>query len=452
MSFKDIKLSDEQAKAVETLKEFITEGSERCITLVGAAGTGKTLITKHIIEFLERKGINFVLAAPTHKAKLVLENMSGEKAETIHRLLSLTPDIDIFELNLDELQFKSRGEAKFPAHGVVIIDEASMISDDLFDIIMIKAKDYDSKIIFQGDIKQLNPVKQGNHSKVFSLKNKITLTKIFRQDSESGVMQYLDVLRENPLKRNEFETVIKPNGSVVTFDNKKDFFLKAIDSVITAMEEENPMYCKITAWSNGRVNAWNLKVREYLFKEKANKIANKGEIITGCDNITYNNFDFYNSLDYIVDDVEYKASKYLPNFGEVKGTILYLYDTVYKDTSDIFVITEPKRVTDRLAETIEDLRIRAIKAMPKTKKYWKDYFALINSFATFCTLKFENRTIKKRTFTYGYAMTTHKLQGSSIDNMFVDLEDICNNPDPEELRQLQYVALSRTRKNVYILK
>ena len=90
--------------------------------------------------------------------------------------------------------------------------------------------------------------------------------------------------------------------------------------------------------------------------------------------------------------------------------------------------------------------------MPKTKKYWKDYFALINSFATLCTLKFENRTIKKRTFTYGYAMTTHKLQGSSIDNMFVDLEDICNNPDPEELRQLEYVALSRTRKNVYILK
>lgn len=40
MSFKDIKLSDEQAKAVETLKEFITEGSEKCITLVGAAGTG----------------------------------------------------------------------------------------------------------------------------------------------------------------------------------------------------------------------------------------------------------------------------------------------------------------------------------------------------------------------------------------------------------------------------
>lgn len=451
MSSNEIKLSDEQIKAIERLKEFVLEDTERCISLVGSAGTGKTRCIKYFIDFLDEKHIKYILAAPTHKAKLVLENMSGREAETIHRLLALSPDIDIFELDFKELQFKSRGEPRFPAHGVVIIDEASMISDDLFDALITRAKEYGTKIVFQGDIKQLNPVKQNGHSKVFSLENMITLTKIFRQSDKNGVMPYLNILREKPLRIDEFKTNIGSEGSLIVSETPKEFLKDMLENVQTCIDTEDTMFAKVTAWTNKRVDAWNNKIRACLFKDAADRLVNKREIITACDNFTYNNYDFFNSSDYIVDDVQYKCTKFLPNFGEVNGIILDLYDTVYNDTADVFVITENKRVRSLLAETIEDLRIRAIKASKVTKKYWKDYFALINSFASFVDLKHENRTIKKNTFTYGYAVTTHKLQGSSITNMFVDLMDICKNEDPEELRQLEYVALSRTRNNVYLL-
>jgi hypothetical protein len=43
------------------------------------------------------------------------------------------------------------------------------------------------------------------------------------------------------------------------------------------------------------------------------------------------------------------------------------------------------------------------------------------------------------------------MQGSSITNVYIDMKDILKCRDEEELRQLQYVALSRTKNNIYIL-
>lgn len=44
------------------------------------------------------------------------------------------------------------------------------------------------------------------------------------------------------------------------------------------------------------------------------------------------------------------------------------------------------------------------------------------------------------------------MQGSSINNIFVDMKDISICRDPEEFRQLQYVALSRAISNAYVLQ
>lgn len=43
------------------------------------------------------------------------------------------------------------------------------------------------------------------------------------------------------------------------------------------------------------------------------------------------------------------------------------------------------------------------------------------------------------------------MQGSSITNVYIDMKDILKCRDEEELRQLQYVAISRTKNNIYIL-
>lgn len=43
-------------------------------------------------------------------------------------------------------------------------------------------------------------------------------------------------------------------------------------------------------------------------------------------------------------------------------------------------------------------------------------------------------------------------QGSSINNVFIDMKDVSICWDPIEYRQLQYVSVSRARKNAYILQ
>lgn len=49
-----------------------------------------------------------------------------------------------------------------------------------------------------------------------------------------------------------------------------------------------------------------------------------------------------------------------------------------------------------------------------------------------------------------YAGTVHKAQGRTIETVFVDARDICNNWDQNMKRRLMYVAISRASKNVVI--
>ena len=44
------------------------------------------------------------------------------------------------------------------------------------------------------------------------------------------------------------------------------------------------------------------------------------------------------------------------------------------------------------------------------------------------------------------------MQGSTFDKVFIDIDSFKRCRDLEEVRQLQYVGLSRTRSDIYLLK
>ena len=48
---------------------------------------------------------------------------------------------------------------------------------------------------------------------------------------------------------------------------------------------------------------------------------------------------------------------------------------------------------------------------------------------------------------YAYSITTHKAQGSSIDNVFLDTADMRGCPD---LQKLLYTAVTRAKKTAFI--
>ncbi|MEO1672722.1 MAG: helicase C-terminal domain-containing protein, partial [Cyanobacteria bacterium J06631_2] len=66
------------------------------------------------------------------------------------------------------------------------------------------------------------------------------------------------------------------------------------------------------------------------------------------------------------------------------------------------------------------------------KKQWNKYFDLSRTFDD---------------VTYAYSLTVHKAQGSSIDYVFLDTEDMQGCPD---LQKMLYTALTRAKRRVYI--
>lgn len=103
---------------------------------------------------------------------------------------------------------------------------------------------------------------------------------------------------------------------------------------------------------------------------------------------------------------------------------------------------------DGLAAEIEDLRVKAVKS--KSKKLWKPYFELAEQFFTPVDLIYKDRVIKRKSLDYGYCISAHRSQGSNYSAVIVDMENLKRCPDKETLRQLEYVALSRTKSDVYI--
>lgn len=449
-----IQLGEDQLNTLEKVKHFL-KSDETCYSIVGAAGSGKSLLIKYLIEYLESTRTTYVLCAPTHKAKVVLERFSGKKGVTIHKLLSLSPNIEILELDFRDLRFiKNASLPEFPINGVVICDEGSMIPDDLYDLLEEKCKDFLSKIIFVGDSSQIMPVKAGKLSKVFELENKSVLTKIYRQSEESGLLDVLSELRKNIIPK--FNDIESKDGSLYCYDNARDFLLKAIPYFNKAKSSSDILEVKILAYTNARVDAFNAKMKEVLFKD--GKEYNKFEFITGCENIEFNNFKFWNSMDYVIVDEPIKKDVQIPGFMKLPGWNLNLYDSSDKKCSEVFILSKEisQDYYNSLAANIEELRLYAIDLKQRksrnAKAAWADYYKMIGSFTSPIDLTQDNRVIRKKTFTGGYATSVHKSQGSSIQNVFVDMKNVmlCRNQD--ELRQLQYVGLSRTRNNVYLLQ
>ena len=49
-----------------------------------------------------------------------------------------------------------------------------------------------------------------------------------------------------------------------------------------------------------------------------------------------------------------------------------------------------------------------------------------------------------------YACTINKAQGSTYDEVFIDLDDICKCNSGDQIARMLYVAVSRARHHVYL--
>jgi exodeoxyribonuclease V alpha subunit len=170
-----LRLSEDQTAALELAHR------SRIFVLTGGPGTGKTTLTRFLLDLLESHRLEVVLAAPTGRAARRLSEATGREACTIHRLLAFDPASGVFGRDEDN---------PIPA-GVVLIDEASMMDLRLFES-LLRALPGDARLILVGDANQLPSVGPGDVLRDLLRSRRLPLAelgRVFRQGERSGIVE-----------------------------------------------------------------------------------------------------------------------------------------------------------------------------------------------------------------------------------------------------------------------
>jgi len=147
-----IKLTDQQTAALEMVKK------NNLSLLIGYPGTGKTTITREIVQWAKSEGYGIALASPTGKAAHVLSEACEFPASTIHRMLAPMPVKTNGKL---KFIFGHNSDSPLP-YTFIIVDEVSMVGNDLMSDLMQAIDPKTTKVLLVGDSCQLPSVQPGN--------------------------------------------------------------------------------------------------------------------------------------------------------------------------------------------------------------------------------------------------------------------------------------------------
>lgn len=455
---KIITFNNEQFDGLKKIKHWLNNG-ETFFTLAGYAGTGKSTIIKKVLDDY-RYGV--VVSAPTHKAKKVVMNTTGKQGQTLHGLLGLRPDVDLDNFNPNNPKFNPIALPRITDYNFVIIDEASMINQELYDLIIDKTRKSRTKVIYMGDPAQIPPVGE-KESVVFKqdqTKQFHQLTKIERQNDSNPLSYIYEALRNNLNSIDggfEHKTKMNDLGEGVVFTVDKRKFREAVLEKFSSEEfKKDTDYAKLIAWKNETVMLSNNVIREQLLG-KDTDIVEEGDILMGYRSIS-NEKQTKNIIENSADYRVVRKEKREENQYGIMGYNVQLREDLAKGTyrfENIFIIDTEDRNNLHLYAEMHDF----FRDMGKSnKKNWKKYYefrrcnVLMKTITTYRNgLLRGSGDIIVKDIDYGYAITGHKSQGSTYSHVFVMENDINNNWVVKERNQIKYVALTRPSLTATVL-
>lgn len=426
-----ITLNKDQREAVDKMHDFLKSDDQKLFMLEGMAGTGKTTCVMTLVN--ERSDLSFALTAPTNKATKVLretgvrEGTVGVDCLTIYSLLGLRVD-----KSSEVVRVLPLGESEAAKYDVIVVDESSMINEDLFGHINSAAKGLRTKIIFMGDPLQLPPVGE-EHSLAFAVTLKASLMKVERHDNQilALAMDLRDAILEG--RRPIFKSDHDENGGVFCVDGRK--MVKQLERGYTSERyKDDSSSIKTIAWRNAVVNGYNETIREMLYKEESKNMFVKDERVVAAHPIPdmLDPINFLMTTDEEANVMNVKVDEHpMPTF---KGIQIYDLDletefgsswarglVVHPDSSRAYSV-----LLDRLAKEAKEKRIP-----------WSSFWEAKNTYL---------HDIRPC-----HAVTAHRSQGSSYDAVCVDVGDILLNRNRTEALKCLYVACTRARR-ILVLK
>lgn len=375
--------------------------SNRNVFLTGGAGVGKTTITRDVIKSFEEDAKKVAKLASTGMAATLIGG------QTLHSFLDLGIASNLKELELNgKLEISKKVKKLIHSMDLIVIDEISMVSDTLLDMIKLRLVQADFKgvMLAVGDFLQLPPVVRGYGEVRFAFESKaweefnfikIELTHIYRTDDKHFIellnsvrFGYIDEKTHNHL--NEY---IKPLGEdlseftflfgkneTASWHNKKQ--LSFIESELFVKEAQIVKHIKSV--KDGEIERYMSDAR--IEKELELKI---GAPVL----FTRNSWNYFNGERGIVVNID-------NNFVYVKKS---------------------------------DDKVVKLEAVAQSKHMWKEK-----------TLEGKKEMVEESVFSIyqfpiklAFAITIHKSQGMSIEDLIIETNEIFA---PSQF----YVALSRS--------
>lgn len=467
-------LNDQQKSALYELEKFIEDyGTE--ITLSGYAGTGKSTIIGIFSKWLDHRigRGNIVYTAPTHRANVITkQNNPNANVYTLSALFGFTPDTDIAmeqgSLDLRELEFRAKNQMKYEPGQLIIIDEASMVQDGLYEYIQEIVAKHSGSVIYVGDSAQLRPVKSDHISKVFTSDGvpQITLTKVERTGDNPILKEATKLRRGEGLS---YQTDINDKGQGVLYTSDDAIIDKNLKQIVTSEEfNADPLHFRVLTATNAAASTYNSKIRSLRYGKFAKPFV-KGDILMGYSNKLRKpdgSYRLINSMDYIVQNVRDTTVKFKTDKGDIEfkafklsirptgSTIMDDFQITVIDKNEpdskLFEIVEYKDRLWRMAKEAEQ-----DKQISKYRDLVQMAFNIDNELNITKNLEDNQGRLKiRKAIDYGYAQTVWKSQGSTYSKVLIlsnEIDTFGYGRDVMQLRnELRYVAVSRAKNFVII--
>ena len=366
--------------------------------IAGYAGSGKSTLIKFIIQALDVEPEEVAYVAFTGKAATVLKQKGCANAVTAHKLLYKSiPKSDgkyIFKpkLVLDE------------DYKVIVVDEVSMLPKTMWDL-LLSHKIY---VLAMGDPEQLPPINKDEDNLVLS-KPHVFLDEIMRQAQESEIIQLSMHIREGkPL------STFQCNQQQVQILSPKDL-------VQGVYEWPDQILCGTNAKRNeinNIIRSLNGYSLEPMIDDKIISLKNHWEVYSKNENPLTNGA--------------------IGNITNIRKETISVPRYIYSKPIDVLVVDFKNEEDDSYSNICIDYK--ALVTGEKTLTPKQEF--LMNRSKILPEAPYE--------FAYGYAITTHKAQGSEWDNVLVFEERFPF--DVFEHRRWLYTAVTRASKKLVIVR
>ena len=393
-----MELTEDQKKGLKIILDRYKLGY-KYVTICGYAGTGKSTLIKFAIEALGVPKDKIAYATFTGKAAEVLRKKGNEGACTLHKLL------------YDHFPKPGGGFIRKPktsiGYKIVVVDEISMAPKSMIEMLL----KHDCFCIFVGDNFQL-PMIDKNEGHDYLENRHIFLSQVMRQAAESEIIQISMKIR---------------NGESIDFMKGKEVIIIPKSELV---EGHLTWADQILCGTNATRENINRQMREiYGFSglpqdgEKMiclrnywDDCADNGDaLVNGTTGILRNPFETF---------------RMIPNYIPIDN---HRMDVVQGD----FVTSDGS--TFNSVEMDKKLLINGVKCITDGKILFR-----------LGKLKNKIGDIVPREFAFGYAITTHKAQGSEWDKVLV-IEEKFPFPKEEHARWL-YTAVTRASEKLVLVR